>query len=219
MLKSDMHIHTKEDPKDPYIKYTAKDLITFASKKGFEVLSITLHDHVLNKKHIFDFARQKGILLIPGVEAQIEGKHVLIYNTTNEEITKIKNLIDLEKIKDHAVIAAPHPFYYLGRCLGSKLIENIKLFDAIEYNHYYWRFLNPNRKAVEVAKKFGLPLIGNSDLHMIYQMNNTFSNIDSEKTKDDVLEAIRKGNLRVQTKPPSFFDFVKTTAFILNPLC
>ena len=77
MLKADLHIHTKEDPvhhKD--IKYTAKQLIDHAANQGYEVIAITCHNKVYYNKKIKEYAKKKGILLIPGIEKTIKRKHV-----------------------------------------------------------------------------------------------------------------------------------------------
>ena len=209
-LKADFHIHTKEDPYDsPYIPYTAKDLIRFAAKKGFKVLSITNHQTIYFNKGIKDYARKKGILLLPGAEARIKGKDVLLINITRDELRRINTLEDLERVKDSALIIAPHPFFFKGRCLGNALIKHIDLFHAIEYCHFYTKqlvspffsFLNGNTRAVKVAKKYKKPLVGTSDAHKLYEFNKTYSLVNSAKNKDDVIEAVKKGSLRLVTRP------------------
>jgi len=209
-LKADFHIHTKEDPYDsPYIRYTAKDMIRFAAKKGFEVLSVTNHHSVYFNKELESYARKKGILLLPGAEARIKGKDVLLINITRNDLKKINTLEDLEKVKDSALIIAPHPFFFKGRCLGKYLEKHIDLFHAIEYCHFYTkRMLSPffslfngNTRAVRIAKKYKKPLVGTSDAHKLYEFNKTYTLVDSPKRKDDVIEAVKKGRIRLVTRP------------------
>ena len=100
MLKAQLHIHTKEDPIDGgFIKYTTKEVIDYAAKKGFEVLSITCHNKVIYSEKLQEYATKKNILLIPGVEKTIQGKHVLIYNVNNEDIKNINSFVELKKFK------------------------------------------------------------------------------------------------------------------------
>lgn len=225
-LKADFHIHTKEDPYDsPYIPYTAKDLIRVAAKKGFKVLSITNHNSVYFTKSLWSYAKKKGILLIPGAEARIKGKDVLLINITKDDLKRIRTLEDLERVKDSALIIAPHPFFFKGRCLGNALIKHIDLFHAIEYCHFYTKqlvspffsFLNGNTRAVKVAKKYNKPLVGTSDAHKLYEFNKTYSLVRSAKNKDDVLEAVKKGAVRLVTKPmrPDLF-FRRILGFTLK---
>jgi len=77
-LKADLHLHTREA--EPFIAFDAYGLIDRAAREGFQVLSITNHDTLTFSDRLAAYARARGILLIPGAEATIEGRHVLLYN-------------------------------------------------------------------------------------------------------------------------------------------
>ena len=64
-LKADLHLHTAEDPNDR-VSYTAKELISKAADEGFEVLAITNHQCLTFNQRLSAYARERGILLIPG---------------------------------------------------------------------------------------------------------------------------------------------------------
>ena len=153
--------------------------------------------------------KKKGILLISGVERYIEGKEVLLYNVSQSDIEKIKTFDDLRifKKKKNILVIAPHPFFKRSNCLGKKLLENIDVFDAIEYSHFYLSFFNLNKMAVKIAKKHKLTLIGNSDTHYLKQIEMTYSLIDSKKSIDSIFKAIKKGNVILKTKPISLKYF------------
>lgn len=217
MLKADLHIHTKEDPLHKgEISYSAKELIDHAAKLGYEILSITNHDKVTFSKKLASHAKKKGILLMPGIERTIKGKHVLIYNITQKQADKIKEFSDLKRLKNKLVIAA-HPYFVLPCSLGKRLKENIELFDAIEYSSFCTAIINFNKKAMKVAKKHGKPIIGNSDAHYLTQFGNTYSLINAKKDKRSVIEAIKKGKIKLQTSPVSHYHFLKTAIKVLNP--
>ncbi len=210
MLKADLHIHTSEDPHDP-IAYSARELIDYAKTLGFEVISITLHNKLLISKSLSGYAKKNGILLIPGVELNIEGADVLAYNIKPEDARKIKKISDLKEIKKrkNILIAAPHP-YYVYRSLGKKLVQNIKLFDAIEYCHFYLKWMNaPNKKAARTAHLHSKPLIGNSDMHHLWRMNTTYTLIDSKKDINSVINAIKKGNIKVVSTHLGFWKYAR----------
>ena len=202
MLKADFHMHTSEDTKDN-VSYSAKQLIDKAALLGFEVISITNHNLVTYSKTLSDYADSKGILLIPGIELDVEGhKHVLIINPEINKLEKVKTVDDLRRLRRReTVIIAPHPFYPRKTCLGKRLIENISLFDGVEYSRFYNHFINPNRKAVRIAKKHKLPLVGTSDAHSFWQLNTTYSMVDSEKTVQGVIKALKQGKVKVVTRP------------------
>jgi predicted metal-dependent phosphoesterase TrpH len=104
--------------------------------------------------------------------------------------------------RDGGLVIAPHPFFPAPKCLGSKLRENLDLFDAIEFSHFYTRRVDFNRRAVEYARRMDIPLVGTSDCHRLWQLGTTYSLIDAEAaTVPAVFAAIRAGRVRVETAP------------------
>ena len=96
-LKVDFHTHTDDDPWEK-IDYNALQLIDRAGEQGFDALAITNHDVITYSKELAAYAADKGILLIPGVEAKFSNKHVLILNPVFNEVPLGKPLQYLEKI-------------------------------------------------------------------------------------------------------------------------
>ena len=210
MLKIDLHTHCNEDPVDIWIKHSPKELIDHASNLGFDVISITCHNKVVYSENLQEYANGKEILLIPGAEKDIEGRHVLLYNFTQEEIDQINNFEDLRRIKKaHHLVIAPHPFYiYLNPLrprqisLFSKLEKNIDLFDGIEFCHLYTKRVNgSNKKAELIAKKHNLPLIAGSDVHNLEHMGTNFSFVDCEKNINSILTSIKEKNIAIYSRP------------------
>ncbi|HLC63137.1 MAG TPA: PHP-associated domain-containing protein [Candidatus Nanoarchaeia archaeon] len=198
MLKADLHLHAGEDKQDR-IKYSAKDLIRLAAKKKFDVLSLTFHDVFYYPRDLISFAKNRNILLIPGTELTIHGKHVLIHGI--KTMPKIKELQDLEKIKDSIVITAPHPYFPTSTALKEQLITNIKLFDNIEYTARYSNLLNFNKKAEKTALEYKKPLLGNSDCHHFTYFGYTFTNLEANSDVNSVIDALKKGKFKMKTNP------------------
>src|SRR5881392_455825 len=165
-IKLDLHIHTLEDPKDA-LDYSAHELLERARSLGFRVLAITLHDAVFDRAEVFADAAEIGILLIPAAEVRLQGVDVIILNVSAKEIAALKDFDDLRRLRERrgasVFTIAPHPFYVLGGSIGSRLMREIDCFDAIEVCHFHKGPLNPNRRAVAVAKRFGKSLIATSD--------------------------------------------------------
>jgi len=210
-LKADFHLHTKDDPQDyRYVRHSAEELIDHAAKKGFEVLSITTHNKITYSPYLREYAAHRGILLIPGAEVTIEGKHVLLINYLGT--LDFKRLRDLEGIRSPEVlIIAAHPYYPGPTTLKKRLVEHIGLFDAIEYCHFYHRFLNFfNWRALRVSRKYNKPLVGTSDAHFLIQIDTTYSVIEvTRKTATGVVEAIKSGKVRVVTHPLTVIQLLK----------
>lgn len=208
-LKVDLHTHTSEGSIER-VGYNAFKLIDRASEDGFDVLAITNHDTITYSDELAAYAERKGILLIPGTEAQVSCRHVLILNPEFKQVPKGISLEDLAEIKNSAsLIVAPHPFFPSPVSLKSKLRSNLPLFDAIELSHYYNHLVNSNRKAIHVAQEARLPLIGNSDCHLLWQLGTTYSLVEARKDVHSVLEAIKKGKVEIRTAPLSLLSMFR----------
>lgn len=208
ILKAQLHTHTKQDPREK-ITYTERELIDHAANLDYQILAITCHNVMIFNEQLADYAKEKGILLIPGIEKSIEKKHVLILNATVEaqHINTFKQLRKYKKQHPESLIVAAHPFFWHRHSLKHKLIENIDLFDVIEDNYLCCeRFNWWNRKARQVAKEFNLPVIGTSDTHMLKYMDNAYSLIDcDEKTPEAVIKAIKNHKVQVVS------EYLRTT--------
>ncbi|MBI4639804.1 MAG: PHP domain-containing protein [Candidatus Tectomicrobia bacterium] len=219
-LKIDLHLHTSEDPKDR-IRHSARELIEKAKAFGFDALAITNHNARLYTEELRLYAEERGILLIPGVEATIEGKHVVLLNM-EYEAGEINTFEDLRKRKrEEGLILAPHPFFPSKKALHSKLLEHLDLFDAIELCHFYTRQIDFNKRAISLSREYGLPLVGTSDTHKLWQFNTTYSLVTAEEKKiGSVLEAIKKGKVEVVSTPLSLIKIsvrgVKSVISVLS---
>src|SRR5437870_3116809 len=98
MLKVDLHMHSKEDPRDA-LDYDARDLIRHAASLDFDAIAITLHGKVIEDKTLADFAASRGVLFIPGIEKRIHGKEILVYNVAPAEIDAVHSFEDLRELK------------------------------------------------------------------------------------------------------------------------
>src|SRR2546425_11262449 len=198
-LRADLHPQTRA--RETFIAYDARELIDRAAHSGFQVLSITNHDTVTFNAELQGHAQERGILLIPGIEATIEGKHVLLYNI-DVPPERIRTFADLRRLRQPAwLVVAPHPFFPGSYCLHERLVEEVDLFDAIEFSHFYTARIDFNRPAVRLAQETGLPLLGTSDSHVLRQFGTTYSLIEGSPTLASVLGAIRKGQVRVESRP------------------
>jgi predicted metal-dependent phosphoesterase TrpH len=209
-LKADLHLHTREA--EPFIAFDSYRLIDRAAREGFQVLSITNHDTLTFSDSLAAYARQRGILLIPGAEATIEGRHVLLYNI-DVHLSAIGTFARLRQFKgpDWLVIAA-HPFFPAPVSLGKRLLDEIDVFDAIEFSHFYTETIDFNRRAATVARERGVALVGNSDTHLARQFGTTYSLIEGEPTVPCVLSAIRKGRVQVVSQPLALGEMIRIGA-------
>jgi predicted metal-dependent phosphoesterase TrpH len=207
-LKAELHAHCSLDPVDYRIcSQSPEQLISHAAKLGYGVLAITCHNKDIWTESLSRYARNLGIVLIPGMEVIAERmRHILVYNFS----TGYKNLDTLDKIRNRSrhdtLVIAPHPFFPGPACLRESLEINPDVFDAIEYAGFHIRGINFNRRSVDFCKKTGKPLVGCGDIHYLWQMDRTFTWIYSEPDILSVINAIKQGLVRIQTSPLSWLE-------------
>ena len=218
-IKIDLHIHTLDDPKDA-VDYSAHQLLERAQALGFRVLAITLHDAVFDRREVFADAAAMGILLIPAAEMRLHGADVIVLNVNAEEMAQLKSFDDLRRLRarrgSSIFTIAPHPFYKLGGSIGSRLLQEIDCFDAIEYCHFHVGLFNPNRRAEGVASRFEKPLIATSDAHRLHAFGRHYTSIPmpSALTIENIFTALRNGPLRLTSPACSFTDLMSAIYFV-----
>jgi predicted metal-dependent phosphoesterase TrpH len=201
VLKTDLHIHTSEDPAD-VIAHDAYALIDRAVELGFDAIALTLHDRQIADARLFDYARDHGLTLIPGIERTIEGRHVLLLNFSHG-VDQVHTFADLARLKSrgNGLVIAAHPFFPDKACLRSMLDAHAELFDAVEWSYFWTRGLNFNARAASWAGAHGKPVVGNSDLHDLRQLGRTCSYVYAERDPAAICSAIRSGLVTLQTSP------------------
>ena len=200
-IKIELHAHTSDDPIDR-IPHTTRELIDHAAALEYGALAITLHDRQLDVTSHLEYARERGIILLPGIERTVERRHVLLINfpPDAEQVQTFDEVAAL-KARCRGLVVAPHPFYPVPSAMGPVLDQHAALVDAVEWNAMYTRTVDFNRAAARWATKHAKPLVGNTDLHLLSQMGTTWSVVEAEPDADAICEAIRCGRVRVHTTP------------------
>jgi predicted metal-dependent phosphoesterase TrpH len=203
MLKLDFHTHTADDPVDR-IPHSSRQLIDRAAELGYDALAITLHDRLLDPAPLAPYAAERGIVLIPGIEQTIEGRHVLLLNFSRaaEDVRSFADLARL-KAKESGLVIAPHPFFPAGSCLGRMMRRHADLFDAVERNAMFTRALDFNLTAERWASAHGKPVVGNGDVHRLYQLGTCYSLVDAPADAGAICDAVRNGRVTVKAEPLS----------------
>jgi len=199
-LKVDFHTHTADDPEET-IRHTALELIDKAHCLGFDVLCITNHNAVSFKEYVRDYARERDILLLPGAEICVQGKHVLIVNAP-EEILSVRTFDDMRGLRTpDSLVVAPHPFFPGLSSLLWKMRRNIDVFDAIEFSWFYHSHINFNLFAMRAAAEFGLPLVCTSDCHNLEKFGSAYSLVEAEKDVESIIGAVKAGRIEIAANP------------------
>lgn len=208
MLKVELHTHTSDDPLDR-IGHSTFALIDRAATLRFDALAITLHDRQLDVAPFASYATERGITLIPGVERTVEGRHVLLLNFPRGTDT-VRSFDDVARLKRQCpgLVVAPHPFFPSRCCLLGRMNRHADLFDAVEYNAMFTASLNFNTQAERWARRHGVPMVGNGDVHLLEQLGTTYSLVEAERDPASICAAIAAGRVRVVSQPLSWSTVV-----------
>jgi predicted metal-dependent phosphoesterase TrpH len=201
MVKVELHTHTADDPVDR-IPYTIFQLIDRAVSLDYGALAVTLHDFQLDVRPFAPYAAERGLVLIPGIERTIEGRHVLLLNFAGGT-EDVRTFDDLARLKSRTpgLVVAPHPFFPAFACLRGELDRHADLFDAVERNAMFTSTLDFNRRAERWATRHGKPVVGNCDVHQLRQLGPTYSLVDALPEADAICAAIAAGRVRVESRP------------------
>ena len=212
MLKVDLHTHTADDPSDR-IPYQTHELIDRAAELGFDALALTLHDKQLDTAPYRAFAAARGIVLVPGIERTIEGRHVLLLNYSRAS-ESVDSFADLARLKQHerGLVIAPHPFFPARSALRGCLTKHAGLFDAVEWNAMFTPYVNFNVFAERWAHRHRKPMVGNGDVHRLEQLGTTYSLVDAEPNADAICAAIAAGRVQVVARPLSMLTATRLMA-------
>jgi len=204
MLKVELHTHTSDDPLDR-VPYTTQDLIDRAAALGYDALAVTLHDRQLDVRPLEAYAMARGIVLIPGIERTVEGRHVLLLNFASGA-EDVQTFEDVRRLKQRGpgLVIAPHPFFPARSSLRGWINRYADLFDAVEYNAMFTSSLNFNQPAERWARRHGKPMVGNGDVHRIEQLGTTYSLVDAAPNPTAICEAVAAGRVRVVSQPISW---------------
>ncbi len=215
VLKVDLHLHSSEDPSDN-LAYDAFALVEHAIACGLDAIAITLHDRQLVDRRLGAYARERGLVLISGVERTIHGKHVLLLNFPGEaeEVRNFETLRVLRR-RHRGMVIAPHPFFPGMSPLGRLMDDHDDLIDAVEWSYFWTRGVNFNARAARWAKVRGKPIVGNSDAHDLRQLGRTFSLVDADRDADAICAAIREGRVELRTSPVPPLELASVVAGML----
>jgi predicted metal-dependent phosphoesterase TrpH len=205
----ELHSHCHGDPVDTYLGHTIFEHIDQAKAVGLDAIAVTWHRKVCNDPEAFAYAKSRDILLIPGIEAEIDDhKHLIVLNLTEEDLPVAPSWDEVRALrarKPDVLVMAPHPFYPHPTCLGNLINDHADCIDAVEWCmiHVNWlpSRVNPNLRAARWAQRHGKPIIACSDAHSLSAVGKNASTVEADALTPEALFAgIRAGRVSFHRK-------------------
>jgi predicted metal-dependent phosphoesterase TrpH len=198
----DLHNHCQGDPVDS-LTHTIYEHIDQAKKVGLDAIAITWHRRVCSDEAAFAYARERGMLVIPGMEAEIGGKHLVVLGLRDGDLpgqTTWDEVRALRARKPGVTVMAPHPFYPHPCCLNRRINEAPDCIDLVEWCalHVNWlpSRISPNLRAARWAHQHGKTLVACSDAHSPAAIGRSPSTVEATAlTEEAILAAARAGHV------------------------
>ncbi len=199
----ELHSHCQGDPVDTYLSHSLFEHIDQAKKVGLDAIAVTWHQRVCANPEALAYARERNVLLIPGMETDVEHRHLVVLNLAEGDLpgeSTWDQVRALRARKPEVLVIAPHPFYPHPCCLGQSMNANADCIDAVEWCklHVHWLpgRINPNLQAERWAHRHGKPMIACSDAHTLATIGRNASTVEADElTAESIFAGIRAGHI------------------------
>ncbi len=149
-----------------------EELIAAARQKGLHGFALTDHNTCDGIEYLLDQGLMRadgqpvdGFLIIPGVEVTTADGHLLCIGTTLPNLKGMPALEVCRRIHERGGLAIPpHPYDLFRSGIREAVLETLEI-DALEVFNAATALARYNDKALEYAKKRGLPMTAGSDAH------------------------------------------------------
>jgi len=198
VLRADLHIHSNVSDGE----LSPENIVFYAIKKRLHVISITDHNSFRGSIRARNYvkSRQLPIVIIIGSEVRTSKGDVLILcSELPSKYPPLNNVCEIyEYAESNSCIAIPaHPYDVLRS--GIATYTTRCKWHAIEAFNASASLLS-NIYAYKISLRLNLPKIASSDAHVEELIGWYYTLIDSEPNPEEVLDAIRKGKVRMVIK-------------------
>ncbi|OIP31678.1 MAG: hypothetical protein AUK23_06215 [Deltaproteobacteria bacterium CG2_30_43_15] len=164
-IKIDLHTHCLESTGDPIPSIdTVRKIIRQVKKRGLDGIAVTDHDkkdYGFRVKEVTDLHFPGEIVIIPGQEISLHREHVVELYLPNDAVFRF----------------CAHPFF--GGHFREFLKKEGDKIHGIEIKNAAWQLQED--KVKEVARKYNLITLENSDAHSIRDIGLHYNEIELEE--------------------------------------
>lgn len=191
-FRIDLHVHSRlseDSAAEP------EECIVRAIEKGLQGIAFTEHYSFAASEAIEPLcARYRdAILVMRGVEFSAAEGHCLVFGVDTDRFPRYAPVAEVVRlVNERGGAAVPSHPYRGGTGLGD-LILTLPGIAAIE-GHNGCNAGGFNRRAIEAARRLGLPVTGGSDAHTPAEVGSCFTVFRERVTADTLPALLRAGN-------------------------
>ena len=202
-MKCDLHIHSNYSYDSGAL---VKDIVDTAIKRGMDCIAITDHKEVKGALEAVEYAKNKPILIIPGIEVKTKSGDVLGLNVKEKIEDGLSVRETMKKIRESGGIAVlPHAFSWL--CGLRENVEGlVGGIDGLEVLNASV-FGNGNKKAFFFSQKHDLPFTCGSDAHFTNFIGKAYLEIPGRNLSiEEVISAIKNKSGKICGRKAKTFE-------------
>jgi histidinol phosphatase-like PHP family hydrolase len=172
-VRADLHIHSygedtgSFDVKDEQM--TPINIVDTAIEFGLKIISITDHNEILNCKIALDYAVNKDILVIPGIEVSTTQGHLLVYFESFKSLRLFHGKLSISDDKKRCSQGIVECLDFAKQLNGFGILAHIELDSGFEKTVVRFNaqmddlFCHESLLALEISNKLSLDLYTDSD--------------------------------------------------------
>ena len=170
--KADLHIHSFGEGTGSYdvtdTSNTPQNIVDTAISKGLKVISITDHNEILNSLSAIQYAADKDILVIPGIELSTTQGHLLLYFEKKEQLRSFYGSLSFNEEKSVCYQSITECLHTAERYDGIGVLAHINLDSGFEKTigrfgpHMEQIFKCSNLVGLEITRKSEIGLYTDS---------------------------------------------------------
>lgn len=197
MFLADLHVHTTVS--SPCSLMDPETLILRAMEAGLDAVCVTEHEEIAGAEVTRSLGEKYGFTVFRGIEIYTEFGDMLVFGLYRDAPSWKTPFADLAEmcVDAGALIVPAHPCRVTGeleRIHGEQGVAGMLAHVAAIETHNGGCTPEGNAAALSLARGGGLPGIGGSDAHNVFQVGRCLTVFeDAMATEEDLVAALRAG--------------------------
>ena len=212
--KVDFHVHTCYSGDS---LTSLEEVIEACRKRGLDKVAITDHNTMAGAWALLEMAPD---LVIVGEEIKTDVGEIIAYFLEEEVPEGLPLQEAIARVREQGgVVGVPHPLDRLRReAMGlTHLLSVIEQVDLLEAFNARTTFPADNRRALELAREWGLLATAGSDAHIAWEIGHAYVEMPAFNDRDEFLHSLAQGQIVGRLTTP-LIHFASTWAKLIKKL-